>query len=1052
MAVVFLCVCLGAPGAALAAEEECADAATLSGAAAISLAKMPDIVLKSDDRAQQLAELRTVFKAANPQLDVESAGFAVLAEALLAGTSARKIAASQIDRKQTGYAVYLPLENAIKACRAPDAFKAELERYWCRQYAVVEMISGDTVEAEKTIAAIPAGWETVQIEGEKELCAELARRCPRLAEMEPQGRKRVLDWIAAFNPRLRGAGYYLAPAGKVEESWLHTILPLEGGQVRVCLYQLLPGGPVLLPPSDEALKALPAKPPEEAYDCALPEMTRTSPYERRLVLRFQGQPNPRTCNLWEITLYVPAGDGPANMGFSTAPLLSNSPKPLQSSGLAVVGNRLTGEVAIASWRIDMDAVVQSASGVVSGSFRATLAEPKVTCTGLVSGLVIAGTGLDDTKESLAKIEKVLAGAGLSPQSTTRIEKDFGRPMGPMGSGAGIDTGAPLVDSLAQARFCWRSEEAVPGSYAATPQGGYASPMVWGGNVYQMFYDLPTDDVFDESYLNVWLDNLRKNDPARLVLFLDALRRKCSVSAHDVLFCLDGQTGRTKWKASFMRKGCNYCFQARGIFISTKTGPVGTPSVVDGRVFFRGSAGRVYCLDAKDGSLVWESTIGWRHDQIEMHKRACRRTKTAFGAGYDMCSSPGVSDGVVVLHGHNARGTKLFRGASDLVGLDARTGKELWRRENLGHGFNSPLSWRHGGREYVIVGADSIHCLEPKTGKTLWTISGATMEHKTPLDENHILVMTGGEKVGCYRIAPSGATRLWETAFPGANPRGLILKGMVFIPASPDAVCLDLETGAVLGKQPGLWLHVPPSGIGDRAISDVSNNGGAMRMYRLGKDGGFVHLGDHGIPTTCCTTPSIADGRLIVRGRNEVLCYDLREDPERNARNAAQLAAMLGSGDQMLEEQVTRGLELLGEHAVPAVLAVLERAVAAAEAPKVSGIGRSIGAMSASIRDQALPILLKAVKGDKQLVASAAAQALGSWGGAAAKAVPVLRETMQLAQPMVERACREAVRAIELNTRTPSSGQSGRNEQTTGAKPPAEIPPEPAAPPPEPLAM
>jgi hypothetical protein len=186
----------------------------------------------------------------------------------------------------------------------------------------------------------------------------------------------------------------------------------------------------------------------------------------------------------------------------------------------------------------------------------------------------------------------------------------------------------------------------------------------------------------------------------------------------------------------------------------------------------------------------------------------------------------------------------------------------------------------------------------------------------------------------------------------------------------------------------------------------------MRMYRLGRDGQFAHLGDHGIPTTCCTSPSLADGRMVVRGRNAVLCYDLRYDGERMKRNAAQLAALLGSGDAAMEEQSVRGLDRLGQDAVPAVLSLLDRAMLASDAQTVQRLGRTLATLSPLFRARALPVFLKAVRSDRVALACAAAEALGSWGKAGAEAGPVLREVAQLAPAAVERACRDALLSIQ----------------------------------------
>lgn len=984
----------------------------------ISMPPPETIRLKSETVAEQKQELREYYRARNPKLKVDTMGFDAFCDAMMGSKPRKFFTLKDVTKNHRYYGTYVPMEDSIMKCRAPDAFKEQLQRYWIQIDLWFRTVGFDTEEVAAVMAAIPSGWEAVSPTNEQSLVDEVDRRCGKFAGVAPADKKRMLDWIAAFNPYLRSAGYYMADAKAVREPSLHAILPVDKRRVQVCLYQFYPLGLVLLPANPAGLKDLPAVPPASAYDVSPPAVEGPiSP--RRLVLGIDAaeKEKPRLCTRMELTLWAPEADGPIVRGYAVRPLFGNLPTSLGACRLAVAKGKLSGTFTFDGWDYTLNAAIDGSS--IAGGVQVAQRggrDASVKTQGRVAGLVLPVAQLDDPAR-LAAAVKGAAAMGISCVGTSTIAQEYPRPLGPAGSGAIPGIAEPMVRSLDAARFCWRSEEETPGSYGVMTQAGYAAPVVAHGNVYQVIAWPRTDDPWNADVVKKWLAEInadgRYND--------DSLRQKWAISADDVVLCLDGRTGLTRWKTVFAGKGSNHGQNARGPTKSTKSGPVGTPSVVDGRIFFRGSSGRAYALDALTGAVIWESTIGGRHDLYEARKRQCRRYQWQVNSGYELCSSVGVAGGVVALNDH---GTMLglpldvLRIPSSLIGLDAANGKLLWTRIGLSGGFATPMRWSHKGREFFVVPGPSntVHCIDPPTGASVWVIPEAGFGHKTALDEDHLLVADSvNGNLTCYRITPEKATRLWPRGTP-AELKGFanaaIVNGMV-VTVGEELKCFDLETGRFLKQAKGGSYWTAPLVNGNQIVVE----GGGLRMYRLTGDEHVIEeLGDvYPIPLSTCVSPAIADGRVIARGNDGVYCFDLRKDPGWWRRRAAGLMGLLGCGDPALETKAVRALTTLDADALSAIGADAGPAILSL----VNSLGHSDGTMvlacSTALRRMgtvAVGELIKGLGSGNALVAARSAGLLGRIQPTARNAAAPLAKALKHSDTNVRNAACTALMTID----------------------------------------
>lgn len=455
--------------------------------------------------------------------------------------------------------------------------------------------------------------------------------------------------------------------------------------------------------------------------------------------------------------------------------------------------------------------------------------------------------------------------------------------GPDGSGS-LASGAKLLEDISQAKLVWKSEW-IPGVYGAIIQSGNSGVIVADGKVF-LIYQVANDDVYDQEYVKKMLEAKAwaggrggyGTDPAYVKAVADPslreayAKRKFAISADDVIHCFDGGSGKTLWKAVFEKKGFNPTKQGRGAFICAKCAPHSTPCYYKGKVYAIGSTCRVYCVDANTGKPVWESDLGAAFKALEAKKEKARADRTLPEYGRtDNATGPIVADGVIVAYDEG----------SSLIGFDPESGKKLWTTPG---GFSkytsSPVRWAWQGKEYVIAGGGKGTCVEPKTGKILWSVAvpPARESGTASVCKDYALFGTT-----CFRIAPDKATLLWT--YEPADKEGMkfitpaIVGDYVFF-GHQKVSMVELSSGKVVATSAERNLF----SIGSSMV------GGDGRVFKeLGRDEGSGVLMAVADPSVFAsqitilktpnyamsTTPVYLDGRLYFRMQDGVVCYDLR---------------------------------------------------------------------------------------------------------------------------------------------------------------------------------
>jgi len=331
---------------------------------------------------------------------------------------------------------------------------------------------------------------------------------------------------------------------------------------------------------------------------------------------------------------------------------------------------------------------------------------------------------------------------------------------------------------------------------------------------------------DQAALEKWLDE--HAIPADLKKRVVELIPTTRTVSKDVIVCLDLTDGRIVWKKEYPGH-------------STTWGSSSTPCLVNGRCYVAG-AKTIYCLSAADGQEVWKVPA----------------------QGGEISSSPAVVDGTVVL----LDGT--------LVGLDANDGHELWNQKKMSGNNASPALWHKDGAIWLICNTNAgLSCLEPKTGRILWTVPGGGSG--TAAVDGDTAVLFGSKKeVGlvAYRMTLDKAEKLWSVPVSDRGTTPVIYQNHVYAAGGNEVFCVNLDGGQVAWKE-NVNNEIASPLIVDGKLLAVVESGKTLLLIKASVEKYELLSKASQANIAAVASPVVNDGRLYLRLNGSVACYDLR---------------------------------------------------------------------------------------------------------------------------------------------------------------------------------
>jgi outer membrane protein assembly factor BamB len=188
---------------------------------------------------------------------------------------------------------------------------------------------------------------------------------------------------------------------------------------------------------------------------------------------------------------------------------------------------------------------------------------------------------------------------------------------------------------------------------------------------------------------------------------------------------------------------------------------------------------------------------------------------------------------------------------------------------------------------------SILKVDAATGAVVWEEKVGGAASSTVTISGDTAVFCGGKDTYAFKLTPQKGELLWKTpmvGWPGSHDRAcsiLIFRDLAYFNTGWNGFlrCLDLKTGVVKWEVKNEVHYsspiaadgkiIMPEGHKDRNYYVLlkSTPEKYEELGNFGRDpkNGIQHTGGAG-----CTTPTLANGKLYIRGMDCIACYDLTE--------------------------------------------------------------------------------------------------------------------------------------------------------------------------------
>ncbi|MBI3875302.1 MAG: PQQ-like beta-propeller repeat protein [Verrucomicrobia bacterium] len=323
-------------------------------------------------------------------------------------------------------------------------------------------------------------------------------------------------------------------------------------------------------------------------------------------------------------------------------------------------------------------------------------------------------------------------------------------------------------------------------------------------------------------------------------------------------CFDEKNGKKLWTSGAIGKpGGNYA------------GTRCTPTVDGDSVYALAQFGDLVCLDMATGKERWRKNL--------------QRDFGGNYSGWNYAESPLVDGDKVVVTPGGARGA--------IAALDKKTGAPIWQSADFKDGaqYSSLVPADiYNVHQYIQLTAQSVAGVDAKTGKLLWRAprAGSTAVIPTPVVFNNLVYVTSGYNAGCNTFAVTmdtggfKAAELWSNKEMVNHHGGVILVNGYLYGYSETRgwICQEFKTGKVMWSNKGV-------GKGSIAYADgmlycrSEGGSGAIALIEA-TPSGYFERGRFDQPgrskQNSWAHPVIAGGKLFIRDQDVLLCYDVKK--------------------------------------------------------------------------------------------------------------------------------------------------------------------------------
>lgn len=351
----------------------------------------------------------------------------------------------------------------------------------------------------------------------------------------------------------------------------------------------------------------------------------------------------------------------------------------------------------------------------------------------------------------------------------------------------VDLAAPLVAAFrpSKVNLIWR--HVVVGTFLAFGFAQSANAQDWtqwrGPSRDGVVPAASAPSSWPESLRRVWRVEIGEGYASPIVsrgrVFIHSRR-----DPEEVVTAIDLAKGEIIWQQKYAAP-----FQKNQYAVSMAKGPNATPLVVGERLFTLGVTGVLTAWDTAKGGQLWTKDFS---KTVDTSKLFC-----------GTAASPLASGGLIVIQvGSDVHGGQM-------LALDPATGAQKWEWRGAGPGYASPVVIDVAGKPQIVTMTDSsIVGIDAKTGGELWSTPFPDEWHEnivTPLWTGSHLVVSGTRQgTHAYTLqqvnAKWQATEAWKNADVAMYMSSPVFgDGLIYGHSAKrkgQFVALDAKTGAI----------------------------------------------------------------------------------------------------------------------------------------------------------------------------------------------------------------------------------------------------------------
>jgi len=312
---------------------------------------------------------------------------------------------------------------------------------------------------------------------------------------------------------------------------------------------------------------------------------------------------------------------------------------------------------------------------------------------------------------------------------------------------------------------------------------------------------------------------------------------------DAVSCLDAASGKQLWRHEYPEPLAPKFYSG---------GCSATPTVHDGKVYTASKSGKIFCLNADTGKVIWQKE----------HK--------AKAPTWGFASSALVQGKAVI-----------FNAGQSGVAYDKDTGAILWSSADDACGYATPVPFVQNGKPRVAIFAkDTLIAVNPEDGKVLWSYPWQT-EHDTNIADpvvsgSQVFITSGyGHGASVVDFAGSEPKKVWENKNMRTHMSGpVLINGYVYGFDDNRLTCLDWKTG---DKK---WDEKSPKkgalmAAGDKLI--VIGESGRLAIVEATPTAYKEIAAAEVTDGSCWAMPVLTGGRIYVRNSvGHLVCVDVRK--------------------------------------------------------------------------------------------------------------------------------------------------------------------------------